>query len=252
MAKTVQQIYNELVAEKTTKPELAGLNSTSQTAIFTLWLWVVAYAHKLLYDMWDVTKNEISQIASQQIVGTIPWYVGLAMNWTGGSKAITACWPTELLTTLDKKLIMKVANTAAGVGYSNLSDADLAAFKTYIGSKKVVGTDIDIISQTADLLLLKLSIKYVGVQATVSAAIVTHIKNYLAILPFGSQLSITVMANSIFSVAGVLDVIVDDAQVSVGLGYTPITTNYINADAGYFEIGKNSSNNDLITLNMYL
>jgi hypothetical protein len=252
MAKTVQQIYNELVAEKATKPELAGLNSSSQTAIFTLWLWVVAFAHKLLYDMWDVTKNDISQIASQQIIGTKPWYIGLATSWTGGSKAITACWVVEVLNSLDKKLIMKVANTTAGVGYANLSDADLSGLKVYIASKKVIGTDIDIISQTADLLWLKLSIKYIGVQAVVEAAVKAHIKNYLANLPFGSQLSITVLANSVFSVSGVLDVIIDDAQVSIGLGYTPITTNYIFADAGYFEIGKDVSNNDLITLNMYL
>jgi hypothetical protein len=252
MAKTVQQIYNELVAEKATKPELAGLNSSSQTAIYTLWLWVVAYAHKLLYDMWDVTKAEISQVASQQIIGTKPWYTGLALNWTGGSKPVTACWVVEALTTLDKKVIMKVANSTAGVGYANLSDADLSALKIYIASKKVIGTDLDIISQTADLLLLKFSIKYIGVQAVVEAAVKSHIKNYLASMAFGSQLSITVLANSIFSVAGVLDVIVDDAQVNVGLGYTPITANYIYADAGYFEIGKDSSNNDLITLNMYL
>lgn len=251
MAKTVTQIYNELLNEKTNHADLNGLNSTSTTAIWRLWLYLTAIAHKLLYDMWDKTKEEINQIGAQQIVGTKPWYEGLALNWTGGSIGVIAASCIEILTTLDKKVILRVAGDNGSGGYTNLSTPDRTALQTYINSKKVVGTDVDIISSTADLLWFGFSIKYTGVLATVQADVEQAIKDYISNLPFGATLSMSQLSNALFSVQNVLDVTHDYTKLDNGLGYTTITTNLISSTVGYFEIGKDNFNNDHIDLNMY-
>lgn len=253
MSKTAQQIFNELEAEKNAQPDLVTLNSNSNTAIWRLWLWLIAFAHKLLYDAWDKTKKEIAIIASQQIIGTAPWYEGLALNWTGGTVTIDVASCKETLTATIRKVILKVATFDTGTQkLINLPSADVDALRAYINSKKVKGTDIDVVSQSADLLWFAFSVKYIGTLAVVKSAVEQKIKDHLTAIPFGNNLSVAVLVNDIFSVTGVLDVTVDFVKLSTGLGYIVQPQNIIVTDAGYFEVGKDIGNNDLINLNMYL
>lgn len=250
MSKTAQQIFNELEAEKNAQASLAGLNSNSNMAIWRLLLWVVAFGHKLLYDAWDKTKAEIAVIASQQIIGTTSWYEGLALNWTGGSVTINVASCKESLSA--KKVILKVAtfdNLAQKL--KNISAVDLNNLRSYINSKKIIGTDIDIISQSSDLLWMSFSIKYLGSLVTVESAVKTAIKDYLKNLPYGSDLSLSLLTNHLFSVPGVVDVNLTFCKVNTGFGYEVQPQNMVITDAGFFEIGTDALNNDLLNLNLY-
>ncbi len=232
-------------ALQSTIPALAPLNSVSGAAVYTNLKYLVALAHAMLYKAWDLIRAEINTITAGQIIGTKQWYVNLALGYSSGTVVQRAsCLETG------RKVILKVATVASG-STAQLSSVNLANLKAYIKSKKVVGTDIDIISQTADLLDITLSIQFTGVQLTVETAVIAELKSYLANLPFDSNLSKSLIENAVLSVPGVLDASVDQLKIDYGVGYEEISGNLASPDAGYFEIGK-LSGNDLITLNMYL
>ncbi len=251
---TQQQIYNNLLAAKTAESDLNGLTSTSVTAIWRLWLYLVSEFHYLMYKQWDVVKVAIALLGLQQIVGTKLWYQGLALNWSGGGQTIIAAHCTEVLTTLDKRVFLFVAADDGNGQFTNLTSADRTALQAYINEKKVAGTDIVVISSTADLLWLGFSVKFAGPasnQAQVAADVKQAILDYISALDFGVPLSISLLSNHLFSVPDVLDVTWTSTQVDTGSGYVSNTNNLITPTVGYFEIGKSQSNTDLIDLNMY-
>jgi hypothetical protein len=246
---TIAQIEADMIAAKNNEPLLAPLNSPSNTAIWRLWVWLVAVAHQVIYAQWDKTKVEISQIAAQQIVGTAAWYQAMVLDWAytpTGINIVTRCSVRENAT----KVIIKVAKSGA-TGIVNLAIPELQELRYFVKTHKIVGSDIDVISQTADLVSLRISIRYTGVQATVQSAVVQGIKDYLATLPFDVALSKGLLADYLLgNVQGVADAYVDEMSINLGLGYQVIPTNSVQSDAGYFEVGTSSSG-DLITLNMY-
>lgn len=244
MAKTVTQIQSEMDAAQAGIPALAGLTSASSSAIYRNLKYLVALAHSLLYTAWDATKAEINAIASSQVIGTLAWYVGLAKGYSSGTVVQRASCRE-----VGTKVILKVAKVSSGQTIQ-LTTGELNNVKDYIKANKVAGTDIDVISQTADLINITMSVQFTGTQATVEAAIVAALKSYLSNLAFDSTLSKSLIENEILGLPDVLDASVDILLIDYGAGYETITGNLASADAGYFEIGKNGAN-DLITLNMY-
>lgn len=244
MAKTVAQIQADMDSAQSLIPALAPLTSMSSSAIYTNFKALVALAHSLLYKAWDLMKDELNSIAAGQIIGTRQWYINIALAYNSGSHVQRASCVEN-----GTKVILKVAKQASGVT-SQLSTSELNDIKNEIKAKKVAGTDIDVVSQTADLVSLTISVKYTGVSATVQAAVIAAIKAYLQNLAFDSDLSKSLLENEMLQVLGVLDASVDIMSVDYGIGYQVITSNTTPPDAGYFEIGK-LAGNDLITLNMY-
>lgn len=153
-------------------------------------------------------------------------------------------------TELGSKVLIKVAKIS-GTSTANLTPNEVSAIRSYISIKKIAGSDVDVISQTADLCKFALSIQYVGVQATVADAVILAIKDYLFNLPFDEELTKALLNDQILNVPGVFNSYIDVLEVDYGLGYTLILGNIAPADAGYFEVAKDISNNDYITLNMY-
>ena len=60
MTRSVDEIYNALVAEKQGHRELDVLNNTSVTSIWRLMLYVVAFAINVLETLWDAYKSEVN------------------------------------------------------------------------------------------------------------------------------------------------------------------------------------------------
>jgi hypothetical protein len=245
MAKNINDIIAEMNVAQSAEPSLSGLNSGSATAIFTLFKKVVATAIAQISLLWDATKKEISEIASSQIYGTKAWYANLAKNYTIVSIGKASC------IAIGRKVLIKVAKVSGGIT-TQLTISELSGLRNYINSKKIVGSDVDVISQTADLCALVLSVQYNGVQASVEADVKTALKNYLNNLAFDANLTKALMIDALLNTSGVVNVYVDELKVDYGTGYLLILGNIAEASAGYFEVGKDSSSNDLITLNMYL
>ncbi len=245
MGKTVADIITDMDNEQANQPALSGITTTSSTAVFKKKKHVVAVAGKYLYDAFTAVKEELKTLASSYRIGTCAWYVTLAKDYNGGLLVAKASCIEN-----GPKVILKVAKEVGGVT-DQLTIAELTNLKTYIRVKKVAGTDIDVISQTADLVDIELDIQYNGVQATVEAAVIQAIKDYLDDLEFDSDLSKTLLVDELLNLPDVVNAYVKNLKVDIGAGYTLISGNLATPDAGYWEIGKDTSNNDLITLNMY-
>ena len=60
MARTVETIYADLLARKEADTNLNELSSTSKTAIWRLWIYIVAYATNVLEMLFDSHATEVS------------------------------------------------------------------------------------------------------------------------------------------------------------------------------------------------
>lgn len=61
MARTVEQIQNEILKAKETEASLNGLNSTSKVAIWRLWVYITAFVIWTLEKIFDEYKKEVSK-----------------------------------------------------------------------------------------------------------------------------------------------------------------------------------------------
>ena len=62
MARTVNTIYNAILADKANYAELSDLSTTSQTGIWRLWAYITALAihlHERIFDAFKVEVNEL-------------------------------------------------------------------------------------------------------------------------------------------------------------------------------------------------
>ena len=248
MSRTLTDLESDIEAAHAADADLAGLNTTSATGIYATLKHFFAVCCKLIYDMFDVYKSEVRAIAYSSIVGKPEWYVQLAQSWSYlGTNIIINAAVKEIGT----KVLLKVAKTTSGVT-TNLTTTELQAFTNYILANKVCGTNISIISQTADLVSAAFKIQYSGNSATIKSAIITGFQSYVTSLPFNTKLSKGLITQMLLNIPGVLDAYVDDLSVDGGLGYyTSVVGNDIDSDAGYWEIGV-ASGNPLINVNMYL
>lgn len=243
MPATLNDIIAEMDAAQAAETSLQTLNSSSSSAIYTNFKKVIAAGIVQLSRLWDLAKKELNTIALTQIYGTKAWYENLVLTMPSAVATKVSCIEQGT------KVLIKVAKIS-GTSTANLTPSEVNAIRSYVALKKIAGSDIDIISQTADLCSFVMSVQFTGVQATVEAAVKQGIKDYLNALPFGSELSKTLLADALLNLPGVLNVYIDVLEVDYGLSYTPVVGNIVTPDAGYFEVGK-LAGNDLITLNMY-
>lgn len=74
MARTIAEIEQQIIDSKNGKPELSGLSSTSATAIWRLWVTVVAICIWTIENLFDEHKNEVTGIIATQKPHTAQWY----------------------------------------------------------------------------------------------------------------------------------------------------------------------------------
>jgi hypothetical protein len=245
MPANINDIVTEMDAAQAAEPSLAPLTSTSLSALYTNFKKIIAAGVVQLSRLWDIAKKELSTIAASQIYGTRPWYANLVLNMPGTAAQRASCIEQG------KKVLIKVAKIT-GTATVNLTPSEVTAIRNYVSTKKIVGSDVDVISQTADLCKFIVSIQFTGVQATVEAAVKQAIKDHLQALPFDQSLTKTLLIDDLLNLPDVINAYVDVLEVNYGMGYTVILGNLAPPDAGYFEVGKDGSNNDYITLNMYV
>jgi uncharacterized membrane protein len=107
MARTIEEIYNAIVAEKQSFAELDNLMpqynltppavgnpfadmlnevaSVSKVAIWKLWIYLVAVALYTHETLWDKFREETEEIARQSIAGNLAWYAAQVKLWQFGS-----------------------------------------------------------------------------------------------------------------------------------------------------------------------
>lgn len=275
MARTINEIYNEMIAEKQSNAVLndlqpnidsgqkllSDLTTSSKVAIWRLYFYVVAvcvWSHEKLFDEYSA---EIEKRANELITGTLRWYTeqsklfqyGDSLIWdqstqkykypdgSTGEKIVSQASTIETST----QVRIKIAKNDGSGGLEPLSDTEETSFKTYINKIKFAGTNVQITNIESDKLRLKLNIFYNPLILTSTGESILNpgvfpvsdaIVQYIQFLPFDGKFNKTELIDAVQVVDGVID-----PQLLISKarsGNKPLTNtgqNYT-ANAGYLEI----------------
>lgn len=240
MARTIADIKAQMVAEKNTQTSLAGLTSTSQTAIWNLIFYICAVSINLFEQILDLFKTDIeTQIASAaagsdswvrakmfefQYSATTPQVVQLnnyAPSYATVDTNLRIISRCSVKTGANKTVTVKVAT---GEPPAALSTPQLNAAKGYLnnsGSPSTNGSGIgfagvqyNVISLSPDLLRLVGEIKYNGQYAsTIQTEVINAINDYLKNIEFDGVFRTNKMIDYIQAVPGVVDVRFSDIGI---------------------------------------
>ncbi len=257
MARSINTIYQLIIAEKESRTELDGLTSNSVTAIWRLWAWVTAAVLYTIESMWDLFKVEIETILQSLKPGTLLWYketvkafqYGDALVWSDGhyiyatidaTKCIVAqCSVTEG----NGGLVIKVAREVSGE-LQPLTLVQQSALQAYISQIKYAGTKVSLVNSNANLLRISATVYYdplvLGPDGTdlsdATKPVELAISSYLRNLPFNGRLKRTAMESAILAVEGVADVKITLLKQKYGSGsYADIDVSHV-PESGYFKI----------------
>ena len=227
MARTRQQIDDELAAAQAGYPALAGLNTPSATGLYRLWRFVQATCAQTLETLWDRHIQEVDAIVARAAVGTPGWYAdrakefqkddgSLAVQPSGaiGYAALTPAARIVVQATAKEnaqtgKLFIKVAKAGPTAGsLASLSAAELVEVKGYFDRIRFAGTRLEVVSRDADRLQIGGQLYYDPLldAATVRAAVLAAAQAYLAALAFDGQVYAARLTDYLQAVPGVRDV----------------------------------------------
>lgn len=251
MARTISEIQTEIITQKNLHTELSLLNSTSATAIWRLWTYIVAVVIWSHEQLWELFKVEIQEIAAREEIGTKRWYQGTALAYQHGDALVYDASAYRYgYASVDTSLQVvkhcairesggivqvKVAGEASGV-LTPLSAPEEAGLLSYLDKLKMAGTFLSIINQNPDDIKLTLTVYVDPIVIDYVNPVESAINSYLEGLPFDSIMRLSALVDAIQAVRGVVDVAINSAEAKHGaLPYTPISTSYI-AQAGYMRI----------------
>jgi hypothetical protein len=145
MARTIVQIQQEIKAAKVADSTLSGLTSTSITAMWLLWTYVVATCQWTLENLFDAHKDEVSGIIANQKPHTLQWYVMMAKLFQYGvilpadsdvyptptSDPLVAIVKYAAAVELSGLVRIKAAKASSGI-LTQLTPTELTAFSAYM------------------------------------------------------------------------------------------------------------------------
>ncbi len=230
MARTVDEIYNELLRQKEATPELAGLTSTAKTAVWRLWLYIVAYITALHEALWDTKAAELAELAKNTLVGTPGWYAQKCREWQNGYQLELIDGKYQYATDdpdarlvkrvaiseVERGLLIKVANEDSNGNPIPLSTEQLINLRAYLNNIKLAGTYIDLVSHNADLLQFDVIIFYKGTYSIIKDNVIAAIISYIKALPFDGAVTRANLITAINNVEGVEDVYVTSIAQQFG------------------------------------
>lgn len=259
MARTIDYWYQQIIAGKNANADLAGLNSTSKTADFVLWAFIVAVVMAALDNLFDLHKSEVDATIDTLKPHRLTWYRDLALRFQLGQNPIadsdkyanTGLTAAQILaqkiiaqaavTKVNGSLRMKVVKQLGGI-YTPLNTAEKTAFEVFIADQQDAGVNIIIDSLAPDSLRLQLDVWFnplvllpdgSRIDGTATTPVPDAINGYLAKLDFNGEYANTLLMDALKLVDGVVFPVVKLAEAKYGLfPYAQIDERYI-PDAGY-------------------
>lgn len=231
MARSIATIVALLDAEQAAQTGLSGLNSPSTTAIFKLWKYIVATQMFLQETLWDIYKAALELTISKAAVGTSAWLqdkvlkfqydattpqvlsVGsdFSVNYTTVDTTKQIITRAAVNRTAQRTVLVKVAKSDPPVA---LSGPELSSLNGYLDDICFAGVNYVATSLVSDKLYLKANVYYDGqYSSTISDAVISAVNVYLAALPFDGKIKLSAIVDSIQTVTGVNDVVLEDVAV---------------------------------------
>ena len=227
--RTLEQIQNSILASRK-DTALEGLTSTSKTAIWRLFIYVMSYAIYAFEIILDKHYSDVTQKLTEEKAHTARWYRSKALafqfgfdlvvdsdefNNTGysaeqieASKIVKYSAVVEAEN--DSRLIVKIAGETDGE-LNRLNEQEVASFKTYMQEVRDAGVKLTVINYEADKLFLDLQINYDPLVLTANGQhlinanfpVVDAIKAYMKELPFNGELVLAHLIDKLQQVEGV-------------------------------------------------
>jgi hypothetical protein len=277
MARSIETIQQEIVTQANNTTALGTL-STSTTAIWRLWTYIVASAIRLLEVVFDNHKNDVSEQLSTFRPHTRQWYATKALAFQYGASLVagedyfnnTGLTDDQIaaqkiikraaVVELTDKLQVKVAKLTSGLPVP-LDNTEKTAFTDYINDIKDAGVRIEVLSVAADDLKLILDVYYdpkvlnntgARLDGTSSTPIQDGVKLYLANLPFNGVFMLSELVDTLQKIEGVNSPIVRICQASFVTSPTVYfnVTGYWLTYAGYIKIEDVNLNINFIEYNL--
>jgi len=231
MARSVDTIYADLILKKESDSNLDALKSTSKTAIWRLWLYIVAYATNVLESLFDKHYTEVTSIITELKPHTMRWYRQKALAFQYGfdlisdtdifdngtateaqieaSKIIKYAAITEATT--ESRLVLKIATEDNAGKLAPITSGQESAFIPYIEEIKDAGVAITVINYLPDILKLNLRIYYDPLVLTsTGVSILTGKKpvedalnEFMKELPFNGELVLNSLIDKLQKTEGV-------------------------------------------------
>jgi hypothetical protein len=219
MARTVAVIKQQLIDQKNATPELSGLTSTSQTAIWNLWLFIQAVAINIFENLQDTYKTDIEAIAAAAIPNTDAWVQAKAFEWQSGDNIqLINLVPTYNVINSAKKIITRCSvktdnnricqiKVAKSDPATKLSSLELAGIQSYYSTIGNAGIAYNIVSDEADKIEIAADVYYDGQYSdTIKDATNLALNNYLKNIPFDGVIYVSKIEDVFQSVTGIKDV----------------------------------------------
>ena len=259
MARTKEQIFQSIIDSKESFTQLAGLSSTSFTAVWRKWAAVMATIIYYFETQLDMFRAEIQFITANSVVGRADWYVQKAYEFQFGDNLVVENGIIKYSTIdLSKRIIkraayskdttnntlIKVATTDSGGNIIAINAAQMQAFTDYINNLMFAGSYISIQSANTDYIKIFADIYFnpLFFSDDVKAKVILAIKNYLASLPFDGSVKRNAIIDAIQTLReeGVEDVEITVLEVRTNTGafaamqriYTPVA-GYIEVDSAF-------------------
>ncbi|MBB6131320.1 baseplate J/gp47 family protein [Mucilaginibacter lappiensis] len=256
MARTIQEIEDEINAAKVASTALDGLTSVSNTAVWRLWIFITAGLFSNLERLWDLFQAVIQAIIDNNQYGNDPWWQKKVLAFQYGDLLafINNIYQYPVIDTTKQivqfcsitsnggKVQIKAAGSVAGQPAVLTAD-QVAGLLSYCQTIRPSGVKFTVQSLVADTLKMYLNIYYdaSGDINVIKAAVKTAIQNYLSNLntvTFDGTLYVNKLIDAIQVVPGVIGNQVDVLSIAAKNGpdaYTTFTSSY-QPKAGYFMI----------------
>ncbi|MCT4614560.1 MAG: hypothetical protein N4A49_06760 [Marinifilaceae bacterium] len=171
MARTVNEIQNQILDQ--IKSEIPQLNSTSKTAIYRLFSYIIACSIYLFEIILDNHKKDVDKIIEENKIGRIPWYVKLVKDFQLDTEIfIIDGIPKYKIIDEKKKIVKKVAIVEQEEKLKiklaktkdkklvPLSETELLQLENYLDKTRIAGTSIELVSLNADKLYYEIDIYF--------------------------------------------------------------------------------------------
>ncbi|WP_432221248.1 nucleotidyltransferase [Flavobacterium sp. TMP13] len=267
MARTIQVIQQEMFDAIAADENLTELNSSSKTAIYRLFVFVVAFSIWILETLFDTHKKEVDDIIEQKMAHRPSWYRTKAKAFQYGFDLIadtdkynnngftveqienSKIIKYSAITQNAGQLLIKIASESAGV-LAPLTIPQKAAFDAYIQEIADCGVKYIVVNHLPDILLLDLQIfrdPLVLNDEGMSIVLGTYpvqdaILEYMKELPFNGELVLAHLVDKLQLVDGVRIPNIINAQSQIidintnaYLPSQPITVKTV-PESGYFVV----------------
>lgn len=222
--RTIDEIFNEMIAEKERHPELDRLTNKSSVSIWRLMLYIVAVIANTVEKLFDLHKTEVEQLIKELVPGRAEWYARKALDFLKDELLPDGSdiYDTTTLTDeeIENKKVVKYAVAVEDREMANLTvkiagiqgaelvrldDDTEAQFREYMEQIKYAGVKINLINRNADLFACEINVLYnpLILPSIVENDCITAIENYLKNLPFNGEYSNMALVDELQKVDGV-------------------------------------------------